>query len=295
MPAYNCENYIFLAIESILNQTYTNWELLIVNDSSTDGTQKIIDSFKDTRIKKFKNSTNKGCGFTNRIAFLNAKGDYFCRLDSDDIATQNRLEILVDFMENNKQYVMIGSGCFLIDDFGELIGNYKKATDSLEILWKSNFKNPFIAPTVMYKKEIRDTYKIEPKDFNGSDDYAMWCEILKIGKTCIIDEQLIYYRKNSFGLTSKNQTEMANDFVAIAFENFNQNYNNLKVSKTDFTKLLEWYKSDVKQNNRYAKIYKLMLLQFVAKYRTEFGIKELFYKYNFNPTFFEKLKKKFHK
>ena len=98
MPAFNAEKYIGDAIDSVRNQTYTNWELLIVDDCSTDNTREIITSIEDKRIRYLKNSTNSGAAISRNYALREADGKWIALLDSDDVWTPNKLEKQIEFM-----------------------------------------------------------------------------------------------------------------------------------------------------------------------------------------------------
>lgn len=110
MPVFNGGKFIRESIESVLSQTFTDFELIIVDDGSTDNTIDIIRSFEDKRIRLLLNESNRGIGYTRNKALENSKGKYVAVLDSDDIAYPTRLEKQVHFLENNSDYAAIGSG-----------------------------------------------------------------------------------------------------------------------------------------------------------------------------------------
>jgi len=109
MPAYNCEKYIAESISSILNQTFTNFEFIIINDGSTDGTHNIIASFKDSRIKYLQNSSNEGLSNVRNKLINLATGDYIAFLDSDDYSVVNRLEIQFASLNENSEIGLVAS------------------------------------------------------------------------------------------------------------------------------------------------------------------------------------------
>src|SRR5690348_7082970 len=108
MPVYNSEKYIWAAIHSVINQTWNDFELLIVNDGSTDGTQEIIKSFADDRIVLI-NQENGGVAKALNKGLMHAKGDYIARFDADDICFPDRLEEQVNFLDKHEDYVVVGS------------------------------------------------------------------------------------------------------------------------------------------------------------------------------------------
>lgn len=109
------------AVDSILNQTYKEWELLIVDDNSCDGTTNIINSYKDCRIKYFRNTENKGPAYSRNLAIQYSIGKYIAIMDADDIAMPERLEIQSVFLENHLDIDVLGSKFLVIDKDGDVI------------------------------------------------------------------------------------------------------------------------------------------------------------------------------
>ena len=120
MPAYNAEKYIGEAIASVLNQTFTDFELLIINDGSTDTTKQIIDSFTDSRIRLI-NQTNQGIAAALNIGLLNAKADLIARFDADDICMPERLMIQYNFLSDHPDYIIVGADADFIDMNGNFV------------------------------------------------------------------------------------------------------------------------------------------------------------------------------
>src|ERR1700755_1199399 len=108
MPAYNAEHYIAEAIASVLQQTYANFELVIVNDGSTDGTRNIIKTFRDPRIKLI-DQANMGVAAALNTGLGHARAPYIARFDADDICYPERLEKQLDFLQSNPDYILVGS------------------------------------------------------------------------------------------------------------------------------------------------------------------------------------------
>ena len=146
MPVYNGEKYLKEAIDSILNQTFSDFEFIIVNDCSSDNTEDIIKSYKDNRIVYLKNEENSGVATTLNRGLDIAKGEYIARMDADDISLPKRFEKQVDFMDKNKNCIICGSNTEL---FGAISGRtYVPLTDSA-IRATVIFSSPFTHPTVM--------------------------------------------------------------------------------------------------------------------------------------------------
>ena len=126
IPAYNTAQYISDAINSILSQTYTDFELLIIDDGSTDETNQIISSYSDSRIRLIKNRENRGLVYSRNLALTEARGKYLAILDSDDVAHENRLEIQLKEFENRPNLALLGTPANIINSQGERTGEIIK-------------------------------------------------------------------------------------------------------------------------------------------------------------------------
>lgn len=199
MPAYNAEKFIEESIESVINQSYKNWELLIVNDCSRDLTAKIIEiySLKDRRIKIFTQKENKGVVEARNRALKESKGKYIAFLDSDDLWEKNKLEIQIKYMQKNKVYMTYTGYSYISED-----GKFLK---EIKIPKSLNYKQALKGNQIGCLTVVIDKYKIknfEMPDFKH-EDYATWLNILKndIIAYGILDS-LAKYRKVNNSLSS---------------------------------------------------------------------------------------------
>lgn len=209
MPAYNAEKYIYEAILSILNQTYENIELIVIDDASKDRTYSIIKQFSDNRIIIEKNETNKGIAYTTNKAIKLANGKYIALMDDDDIAFPERIEYQVKFLEKNNDIDILGGRSEDIDESGAHIRyggmprtnpNYIKALLLFRCL---DFRNG----TTMMRRDFIDKYNLRYRDgYLGMQDYQFFIESSKVGKISSIDEYLIKYRIHDDNETKKQQT-----------------------------------------------------------------------------------------
>ena len=198
MPAYNSEKYLKNTIESILNQTYQNFEFIIVDDCSTDDSWKIIQTYKkrDTRISCIKNDKNSGMTKTRNklFDFANKKSKYFAMMDSDDISLKSRLEEQVNFLEKkeNKNVGVVGTNLIIIDEDSREIAKreYSEKITKRNVLIKS----PVAHPSVMLRKKIiKEVGKYE-KRFDESDDFPFLCKIFEFYEIRNIQKKLLKYR-----------------------------------------------------------------------------------------------------
>ena len=180
MPNYNCEKYIWEAIESILNQTFTDFEFIIIDDGSTDNSWKIIQEYaqKDKRIVAMKNEENlRICRTLNRGVQL-AKWKYIARMDSDDISLSDRLQKQLTFLENNPKICIVGGTMEIMDETWEVYSNRKYNLTDKNIRRFLFRYSPFCHATTMYHKDIAikvGLYNIFLHDVEDYDFYfRMW-------------------------------------------------------------------------------------------------------------------------
>lgn len=200
-PSFNCEGTIKDTIESVINQSYQNIEMIIVDDLSTDNSVDIINDYckKDNRIKLFKLKTKGGASAARNKGIENAKGKYVAFLDADDLWKQDKLEKQIKFMEDNNYYFTYTDYEY-IDFDGNKIGEYRKCPS------KMSYRRMLIGDsvgclTVIYNQE--KTGKIKLPLLKKRNDYALWCMILKIVKVGYkYDDILALYRKNHGSLSS---------------------------------------------------------------------------------------------
>lgn len=198
MPSYNTAPYIMESIQSVLSQTYKNWELIVVDDCSTDNTDDVLASIHDDRIKIFKNKENRGAALSRNKALREAKGRWIAFLDSDDIWKPEKLEKQISFMKKNG-YSFSYTNYEEIDPEGKVTG--VKVTGPLKItkLGMYNYCWPGCL-TVMYDADKVGLVQITEIDKNN--DYAMWLQVCKKTDCYLLNENLALYRKGRRGSLS---------------------------------------------------------------------------------------------
>lgn len=200
MPVYNCELYIKEAVESILNQTFIDFEFLIIDDASTDQTLSIIKNYKDPRIKLIEKPINTGLTNSLNMGLSIAKGKYIARMDGDDISLPERFAKQVAFLDNNTDYVLCGS-IYSILVTNEII-NLPENNDVIKL---SLLETCCIAhPSVMMRKLILDEYAIEyDLSKETAEDYDMWVRLASKGNFHNLQEVLLKYRVHSTQISQK--------------------------------------------------------------------------------------------
>ena len=209
MPVFNSEQFIAEAIESILNQTFKDFEFLILDDASTDKSFEIIKEFKnkDPRIKVFQNAKNLGVVESRNKLINLSKGKYIAWIDSDDIAFENRLEKQVDFLETHPEIGMVGSNASTIDENNNKIGKWLFETEPQKLKIELFFHSPFLSSAVVIRKSClpQNYYN---SNFPVAEDFDLYSKIAEQYEIANIREFLVKYRINSKGLSKSNTEKM---------------------------------------------------------------------------------------
>lgn len=195
MPAYNCGKYISEAIQSVIKQTYDNWELIIINDCSTDDTQNIIKDFqnRDNRIRAYKNDKNSGVSETRNKGISEAKGEWVAFLDGDDIWDEKKLDEQIKCAQkNNAGFIFTGAA--YIDENG------KKYRGIFNVPEKVSYKkllkqNVISCSSAMVKRFYFIDFNIKMENDSIHEDFCVWLKILRIADFAYgINEPLLIYR-----------------------------------------------------------------------------------------------------
>lgn len=194
-PSYNTARFIAETINCVLAQTYTNWEMIIVDDCSTDDTDAVVGSFSDPRIRYLKNEKNSGAAVSRNRALREAKGKWIAFLDSDDLWEPDKLEKQIAFMERN-QYHFSYTNYREIDDDGDSLGTLWTGPKKISKLLMYSF-NYMGCLTVMYDRDYMGLVQIA--DLKKRNDYAMWVKVVKKCPAYLLDEVLATYRVRSSG------------------------------------------------------------------------------------------------
>lgn len=207
MPVYNGEKYIRETIQSVLNQTCTDFEYIIIDDGSTDATKEIISSFSDERILLLE-SAHGGIVQALHIGLEKAQGQYIVRIDADDVCVPHRFETLLAYMEEHSNVLVCGSWAKKINEHGEMRGVLKyPPVEDAAIRKYAILHNPFIHPAVMVRKEA--VMRVGGyRGFKHNEDYELWTRILKVGRGHNIPEELILYRVHDNQVTRKANVHM---------------------------------------------------------------------------------------
>lgn len=308
MAVYNSEKYLREAIEGILNQTYTNFEFLIINDGSTDKSKDIILSYSDPRIVFLENEINSGIVKSRNTCLEKSKGKYIAILDSDDIALPIRLEKQVEFMEFNPEYGMCGTYFKVINNKGKKLYNVKFPISDFDLKSYLHFGNSFCHSTMLIRSDLALKFKY-PEAFQLGEDYALWQSISSVSKIYTIPVFTTYYRIHGNNISVSKQAEMFEAIKIINATNlqnlsipFSENeleiYSHFLIfnheyfkNKDNFKKLEEWLQKLLSYVEKDKEIEKIVILRFLLQRWFVICYKINRYQYMFfNKLFFSETK-----
>lgn len=204
MPSYNTGKYIKESIQSVINQTYENWELIIIDDCSNDDTDSIVEGIGDSRIVFIKNEENSGAALSRNKALTLAKGRWIAFLDSDDIWYPSKLELQIRFMKNHNYH-------FSYTKYEEIDEDSKSL--GIEISGPKKITRPIMYAycwpgclTVMY--DYKSVGLIQIENIKKNNDYAIWLKISSTNNCFLLDKTLAKYRKRQGSISNQNYIEL---------------------------------------------------------------------------------------
>lgn len=231
LPTYNGARYISEAIESVIAQTFLDWELVVVDDGSIDSTKEIIDKFleKEKRIIYFKNESNLGIQKSLNRGLREAKGKYIARIDSDDVWIDfDKLQKQVEFLDSFEDYILVGTGVVNVDEKGVELYRHLQFKEDKEIRERILNKNCFVHSSVMFRKDV--ALKLggysEDEKVKHIEDYDLWLKVGRLGKMANLPFFSVRLLISNNSLSGKNKTDqLKKDLVIInSFKNDYPNY-----------------------------------------------------------------------
>lgn len=252
MPVYNGEKYLKEALESILNQTFKDFELIVIDDGSTDKSEEIIKSFSDQRIVYLDNGSNLGLSKSFNRGIQAAQGDYIARMDADDIALKERFEKQLNFLKDNPEVGVVGSNI-------QIMGTskvFKRPEKHLAIKWQCLLSTPVVHPAVMARVRV---FKDNPYNeaLHNSEDFELWSRLIfdKNIKFANLQEPLLLYRVSKKSFTQSLDPEKRLNTTKNIIHNIKRY---ITLSEEDKQNLLE-------QNYRTLSIYRRAAQEFAKR------------------------------
>ena len=280
MPVYNSAHFLKEAIDSVLNQTYKDYEFLIINDGSTDHSESIILSYNDTRIKYHKNEFNKGLVYTLNKGLQLAKGKYIARMDADDICLPTRFEKQFLFLENNKDIAVVAALIKQIDNNNSDLGFWN---DDFNKIAEGDIKafmpklNCIAHPSVMMRADV--VKKIGYKLYKNAEDWGLWLTLLSNGFRIVkLNEVLLYYRIHPSSLSNNNSNNTFNRIIIFKINYIKNKLIHLQFKKYDI-KVVEFLFKDILKYKLpwffalFVKYKETHLLELIKQYK---ALKQLF-------------------
>jgi glycosyltransferase involved in cell wall biosynthesis len=219
LPAFNAEKTLRRAIDSILNQTFPNFELIVIDDGSTDGTCEVVESYKDIRIRLVRFQENQGL-----IAGLNkgleiARGEYVARQDADDESVTERFAKQVAILESNSHIGVVGSCVRLRDSSNKLLGIYSYPSEPDLARWQSLFKTPVAHSTAVFRRSVVESVGGYNEKYKLAEDYELWTRVSAVAQILSLRDKLVYYNVRDGGVSVRNRKAQDDMHMRIASEN----------------------------------------------------------------------------
>lgn len=240
MGVFNGEKYLPLAVESILNQTFKDFEFIIVDDASTDQTSVILNSYEDTRIKIIKNKKNLGLTKSLNKGIKIAQSDFIARQDADDQSMPDRIRIQYEFLLKNPDIGLVGSFVDFMDYTSLVIGQWKMPISDTELRIKLDSGNAFCHGSVLIRRDVLNNVGYYREKFRFTQDYELWLRISEVTKIANID-QILYKMYRGKDTISRTKLDLQLAYHVIAHQLFQErkkygydNYDSLKGDNPEF-------------------------------------------------------------
>jgi len=215
MSAYNAERYVRAAVGSILSQTFSDFELVVIDDGSRDGTGEILAGYGDPRIRVIR-QVNRGLIASLNLGIELARGEFIARMDADDVAYPRRLERQVAFLDANPDVGMVGTAYDEIDERGSVIGHRCHPTEH-EALRRALIRyNPFFHSSVMIRRSVLEA--VGPYDETRSflvEDYDLWFRVARVTRVANLPETLMQRRYGTHNISRKRESEQLRQAIRL--------------------------------------------------------------------------------
>ena len=244
MTMFNASAYLRPAIESLLTQSFADFELMIVDDGSTDESAAIVESYADPRICFVRNSTNRGQTPCLNQGLEAARGEFVARQDADDLSHPDRLLTQVSFLDAHPQIALLGANARQIDEVGRPLGVTDLPRNTNAIRWANLFDNSFLHSAVMFRrKTIRDEFGGYDETFACSQDYALWSRVARKHEVANLPDSLISLRVRPNSLMRAPNSSLETETDNILRSNLAAEFPERKFSETEIALLSEFRRS----------------------------------------------------
>ena len=239
MPVYNGEAFLREAVDSILGQSFADFELIIVNDGSTDATGALLAAISGPRVRVIENARNLGVTGSLNVGLDAVRGRYVARLDADDIAHPERLARQVAFMAANPDVVLLGSGHVVIDADGNPIERVRRPMSDAEFRWTALLYAPVIHPSVMYRAWLVREAGLRYDEHADAEDYDMWLRMLAHGRGARLGQPLVTWRRHAGAIGVARRRQQLATTTRIALANVERQFPALRPYRDKIARLVE--------------------------------------------------------
>jgi glycosyltransferase involved in cell wall biosynthesis len=237
MSAVRVDAQLPVAIQSILAQSFSDLEFIIVDDSGTGAVASKLGAYRDPRIKLIVNDVNLGLTESLVRGIASCDGTYIARMDADDIAHPDRLSRQVQVMEIDPAVGLVGTNVTLIDDAEGIIGRIAYPQTDIEIRWRLLLANPFAHPTVMFRRALVAAGVTYDVSYATAQDFALWQRMLDVTKGANIPDELLKYRVGSASVTHIKRKVQLDNHDRIVFGELHARFPELKITREEASML----------------------------------------------------------
>lgn len=202
MAVHDGERHLRESVESILGQSYRDFEFLVVDDASTDSSRAIVDSYGDSRVRILANERNVGLTTSLNRGLGEACGRHVARQDADDVSDRTRLECQVELLDSRPEVALVAAHHRRIDDEGRHRGDRIVPTEPLDIRWRLLFLNAFAHSAVTFRRDVVDAIGGYDERYRYAQDYDLWSRLARSHPVVAVPEVLVSYRRSSNSLTA---------------------------------------------------------------------------------------------
>ena len=283
LPVYNSEEYVSESITSILNQTYKNFELIIIDDGSTDNSKVICKNFskKDNRII-FLDNNHIGLTRSLNKALEIARGHYIARQDADDVSLPNRFEKQIKWFLKDKKRVLCGTNCKILTQNNEYKNNRSLKFSNSGIKKKLKYSNCFVHSSIMFSNKSAKIFKNYDENLEFAQDYDLWWKLSTLGKVGNLKEKLVILRNRKNSVSVKNENNQTLNFIKSCLKFYA--YNKKILGINDHKEIIFYEKHDLTKNK-----IKIMKYLYNDKLDEKIYFKNLNIKQSFELIFYPNL------
>lgn len=216
MAVYNGAEYLRECIDSVLAQTFSDFEFVIVDDGSTDNSREILNSYADPRLRIIANDGNLGLTKSLNVGLAAARGDYIARIDAGDLCMPERLALQVVFLDAHPDFVAVGSGHLIIDAKGRKTGASMKPLSDQELKFVILYFTPFCHPAAMFRRQLGGNPVLYDESLSIAQDYGLWSKLFDQGAIGNLPHCLVCIRDDPEGITSRRRLQQiaAHDIIS---------------------------------------------------------------------------------